>query len=167
MHFRSNDMSSVEDQSRGTALSPTVSLSLSPLAHFPSLSLSSASRSPRRGYSSGLIDSPIVHRQLKLCQAPDCYFCLCVWGSRCCTSGGGGLISIKSALRMGDNHFCLSLTRISTRISFDFRFGFGIGFVSSHLVASCLVELSPKSIGKGVYRLVSCLTFPPGFHCAH
>lgn len=142
MHFRSNDMSSVEDQSRGTALSPTLSLSLS--SRSLSFSLSSASRSPRRGYNSGLIDSPIVHRQLKLCQAPDCYFCLCVWGSRCCTSGGGGLISIKSALRLRDNHFCLSLTRISTRISFDFRFSVRIRnrirLVSSHLVSSSRVQ---------------------------
>lgn len=38
MHFRSNDMSSVEDQSRGTALSPTLSLSLLSLTFLLSLS---------------------------------------------------------------------------------------------------------------------------------
>lgn len=61
---------------------------------------------------------------------------LCVWGSRCCTSGGGGLISIKSALRLWDNRFYLTLTRISSRISFDFWFRFD----SSHLVSSSRVQ---------------------------
>lgn len=40
-----------------------------------------------------------------------------------------------------------------------FRYGFGFGIQGSE-------NTSPKSVGKGVYRPASRLTFPPGSQCA-